>query len=90
MPWGPRGRTGAPDSRPNDVGSEPGSERESQQGGTWRKGPAPHLWGAPLPSSPTDLLTQLWRDPGSVPHCVEEFHLQLEELLVEVWPLLPA
>lgn len=29
-------------------------------------------------------------DPGSVPHRVEEFHLQLEELLIEVWPVLPA
>ena len=25
-----------------------------------------------------------------MPHCMEEFHLQLEELLVEVWPVLPA
>lgn len=56
-----------------------------------RNGPARHLWGvAPQPSSPTDLLAQLGGDPGSVSHHMEEFHLQLEELLVEVWPVLPA
>ena len=58
---------------------------------TWRTGPAPPLLGcAPWPSFPTDLLTQLRSDPGSVPHCMEKFHLQLQELLVEVWPVFPA
>lgn len=42
------------------------------------------------PSSPTDLLTQFRGDPGTVPHCMEELHLQLQELLVERWPVLPA
>ena len=41
FPWEPRGRTGAPDSRPSDVGSEPGSKREAQQGKPPEEGPSP-------------------------------------------------
>lgn len=91
FPWEPRGRSGVPDSRPSDVGSEPGSKREAQWGKPPKEGASPSPLGCgPQPSSPTDLLTQLRGDPGSVPHRVEEFHLQLEELLIEVWPVLPA
>lgn len=91
IPWEPRGRTGAPDSRPSDVGSGPGSERETPRGKPLEEGPSPTTsGGAPWPSSLTDLLAQLRGDPGSEPHGVEELHLQLQELLVEVWPVLPA
>lgn len=41
-------------------------------------------------ASPTYLLTELWADPGSVSHGLEELHLQFQKLLVKFFPLLPS
>lgn len=58
VPRGPKGRTGAPDSRPSDAGSGPGSGRETA---AWAPGARaqPHHWGAPpalVPNRPPHTI----------------------------------
>lgn len=62
-----------------------GKQRELETGGRVQPA-APGGPGLVL----THLLTQLLGDPGLVLHRVEKLHLQLLELLVELWPVLLA